>query len=68
MWRALLAFVGVLLAVGLYVLFTAGPAEPASAAAPYEPATGDFGFALAAGMIALAATMMVVRPKFRMRR
>lgn len=66
MWRALLAFVGLLLGVGLYALFT-GPA-PAPAATPYEPATGDFGFALAAGAIALAATMMVVRPRSRLRR
>lgn len=68
MWRALVAFVGVLLAAGLYVLVTAGPAEPAPAAAPYAPATSDFGFALAAGAIALAATLMVARPRIRLRR
>ena len=32
MWRALLAFVAVMLAVGLYALFTGGPAEPTQAA------------------------------------
>ncbi|HET6405731.1 MAG TPA: hypothetical protein VFH78_13900 [Candidatus Thermoplasmatota archaeon] len=68
MWRALLAFVGVLLAVGLYALFTTAPAEPTPAAAPYTPGTSDFGFALAAGAIALAATMMVARPRMRFRR
>lgn len=69
MWRALLVFVGIMLAVGLYVLFTGGPpAEHASAAAPTSPTTGSFGFALAAGAIALAATLMVSRPRLRMRR
>ena len=68
MWRALLAFVGVMLAVGLYAVVTAGPAEPTQAAAPYSPGASDFGFALAAGAIALAATMMVARPRLRFRR
>lgn len=68
MWRALLAFVGVMLAAGLYVLFTTGPVEPTPAAAPYSPGASSFGFALAAGAVALAATLMVARPRFRMRR
>lgn len=68
MWRALLALVGVLLACGLYVLATTGPAEAAPAAAPPSTQTGSFGFALAAGAIALAATLMIARPRLRMRR
>lgn len=68
MLRALLAFVGVMLAVGLYALFTAGPANPAAAAAPASTGATSFGFALAAGAIALAATLMVARPRLRMRR
>lgn len=67
MWRALVAFVGILLAVGVYALMT-GPAEPASAASPPAPGTTSFGFALAAGAIALAATILVSRPRLRFRR
>lgn len=68
MLRALLAFVGVMLAIGLYVLVTGVPADAAPAAAPHAPRASDFGFALAAGAIALAATMLVSRPRTRMRR
>lgn len=67
MWRALMVFVGVLLAAGLYVLVT-GPAEAAPAASTPSPRASDFGFALAAGAIALAATLMVTKPRHRMRR
>lgn len=68
MWRALVAFVGVLLAAGLYVLATGGVATNTAAAAPTAPPSTSFGFALAAGAIALAATLMVSRPRLRMRR
>lgn len=68
MWRALLVFVGILLAAGVYVLVTGGAPEAAPAAEPAAPRASDFGFALAAGAIALAATMMVARPRTRMRR
>ena len=68
MLRALVLFVGVLLAAGLYVLVTGAPASAAPAAEPGGPRVSDFGFALAAGAIALAATLMVSRPRFRMRR
>lgn len=67
MWRALVVFVGILLAAGVYVLVT-GPAEAAPAAQPQTPGTTSFGFALAAGAIALAATIMVSRPRLRLRR
>jgi hypothetical protein len=67
MWRALVVFVGLLLAAGVYVLVT-GDAPHAQAAEPGAPRASDFGFALAAGAIALAATLMVARPRTRMRR
>lgn len=66
MWRALYAFVGLLLLAGVYVVVT-DPGN-AHAAAPPAPSSGDFGFALAAGAVALAATMMVARPRMRFRR
>ncbi|HUR70271.1 MAG TPA: hypothetical protein VM370_13585 [Candidatus Thermoplasmatota archaeon] len=63
----MVVFVGLLLAAGVYVLVTT-PAQAAPAAAPPASETTSFGFALAAGAIALAATLMVARPKLRMRR
>ena len=70
MWRALSLLVGVLLAVGVYAGFTGGAA--AHAATPREAASGpsasDFGFALAAGSIALSAALIASRPKMRLRR
>ena len=68
MLRALVLFVGVLLAAGIYVLVTGGPASAAPAAEPGGPRATDFGFALAAGAIALGATLMVTRPRSRIRR
>lgn len=68
MWRALSAFIGLMLAAGLYVMLTGGVAQPAPAAAPTGPTVESFGFALAAGAVALAATLMVSRPRMRMRR
>jgi len=68
MWRILAVFVGILLFAGVYVLFTTGPAQAAPAASPGAPDQADFGFALAAGAVALAATLMVTRPRMRLRR
>ncbi|MFA5862683.1 MAG: hypothetical protein WDA16_13415 [Candidatus Thermoplasmatota archaeon] len=68
MWRALSLFVGLMLAAGLYVVVT-GEASAHVATPPEDsPSPADFGFALAAGMIALAASMLVSRPRSRMRR
>ena len=66
MWRALAVFVGLLLFAGIYVLVM-DPGQ-AHAASPPQASGSDFGFALAAGAVALAATMMVSRPRRRMRR
>lgn len=68
MWRALAAFVVVLLAAGVYTLATADPSGAASATSPGNVASRDFGFALAAGAIALAATLLIAKPRLRMRR
>ena len=68
MWRVLAVFVALLLVAGVYVLLTTGPAQAAPAASPPAPDRGDFGFALAAGAVALAATLMVTRPRLRFRR
>lgn len=68
-YRALAVLVFLLLAVGVYAVVTGGAA--AHAAAPPDrsgPSAGDFGFALAAGAVALAATLMMSRPRFRFRR
>lgn len=68
MWRALSVFVVLLLGVGLYVVITGG-ASARAATPPVSGATpGDFGYALAAGAVALAATLMVSRPRTRIRR
>lgn len=64
--RALALVVGLLLLAGIYALLTGSAAAPA--AAPEGPGASQFGFALAAGAIALAATMMVSRPRMRFRR
>ena len=67
MLRALAAMVGVFLVVGVYAVVTGGAS--AHTAAPSSGASGtDFGFALAAGAIALAATLMLSRPRLRFRR
>ena len=65
MWRALAVFAFLMVGAGVYVLATGGAAP---AAAPASPSKHDFGFALAAGSIALAATFIVSRPRFRFRR
>lgn len=64
--RALLLVVGLLLVAGVYSLLTGTAAAPA--AAPQKAGASQFGFALAAGAIALAATLMVSRPRMRFRR
>ena len=58
--------VGALVLVGVYAVVTGGAS--AHAAAPAGPSTTDFGFALAAGAVALAATIMLSRPRLRFRR
>lgn len=69
MWRALAAFVGLMLAAGIYMFATGAAADPSPAAAtPGAPGAPSFGFALAAGAVALAATLLVTRPRIRMRR
>jgi hypothetical protein len=64
--RALAALVGVFVVVGIYSVVTGGAS--AHAASPGGPSTTDFGFALAAGAVALAATLLISRPRFRFRR
>lgn len=64
--RSLALVVGLLLLVGVYALVTGGAAAPA--AAPEGPDKSQFGFALAAGAIAMAATLLVSRPRMRFRR
>jgi hypothetical protein len=59
--------VGVFLVVGLYAVVTGG-ASAHTAAPASGPSSTDFGFALAAGAVALAATMMLSRPRTRLRR
>lgn len=69
MWRALAFMTFLLLGVGLYAVVSGGAA--AHAAAPAEqagPGTMDFGFALAAGAVALGVTAMMTRPRLRYRR
>lgn len=69
MWRALAVLVFLLLGVGLYAVVSGDAA--AHAAAPPDragPGSMDFGFALAAGAVALLATIMMSRPKMRFRR
>ena len=69
MWRALSLLVGLLLGVGIYVAVSGGAS--AHAAAPRDvagPSAGEFGYALAAGAIALAAAVMMRRPRIRIRR
>lgn len=69
MYRALAVLVLLLVGVGVYAVVTGGAA--ANAAAPPQhagPTTTDLGFALAAGAVALGATIMMSRPRFRMRR
>lgn len=63
--RALVAFVVILLGVGAFALATEGPAPAAS---PGGPTVASFGFALAAGAIALMATILMSRPRLRFRR
>jgi hypothetical protein len=63
--KALAAFVFVLLAAGVYALASG---ETAPAASPGGPGASSFGFALAAGAVALAATILMSRPKLRFRR
>lgn len=65
MWRALAVFAVLMVGAGVYVLATGGAAPAAS---PDSPPPQNFGFALAAGSIALAATFIVSRPRFRFRR
>lgn len=65
MFRALVGFVMALLAVGVWGLVSSGTAPAAS---PDAPTVTSFGFALAAGAIALAATLMMTRPRLRFRR
>lgn len=66
MWRAMALFVALLLGAGVYVLVTGG--AQTHAAAPEGPGNQSFGFALAAGSVALAATLLASRPRFRFRR
>lgn len=66
MLRALAALVAVLLVIGVYGVITGG--AQAHAASPSGPTSAHFGFALAAGAIALAATLLMSRPRFRFRR
>ena len=66
--RALLIVVLGLVAVGIYAAFTGGPAHAAAPATGGSVGTTDFGYALAAGAIALAATILVSRPRMRFRR
>ena len=65
--RALFVVILGLLAVGIFVAFSGGPAHTAAPAAGGAGAT-EFGYALAAGAIALAATILVNRPRMRFRR
>jgi hypothetical protein len=64
--RALAALVGVLLVVGVYGVMTGG--AQAHAASPSGPGATHFGFALAAGAVALGATILMSRPRLRFRR
>lgn len=66
MLRALVALIGVMLVAGVYALVTGGTST--HAAAPQNPSSSHFGFALAAGAVALAATLLLSRPRFRFRR
>jgi len=69
MWRILAVLVFLLLGVGLYAVVSGDAA--AHAAAPPDkagPGSSDFGFALAAGSVALLATLMMSRPRMRFRR
>ena len=69
MWRALSLLVGALLAVGVYGLFAGGAsAHTATPQAGAGPSSTDFGFALAAGAIALCAVLIANRPRMRLRR
>lgn len=65
MWRALALFVVLVLGTGTYIALAGDPPER-----PEEStgaSTTSLGFALAAGAIALAATLMVSRPRRRFR-
>ena len=64
--RSLALVVGLMLLVGVYALVSGSAAAPA--AAPEGPGSTEFGFALAAGAIAMAATLLVSRPRMRFRR
>lgn len=64
--RALIIVVLAILAVGSYAAFSGVPAHAASPGG--GATTNDFGYALAAGAIALAATILVSRPRMRFRR
>jgi len=64
--RALAALVGLLVVVGVYGVVTGG--AQAHAASHAGPGSADFGFALAAGAVALGATILMSRPRFRFRR
>jgi len=65
MWHALSLLVVVLLGVGVYAVVTGGASAHAATPPAAAPSSTDFGFALAAGAIALAATLMVSRPRLR---
>lgn len=64
--RALTLAVGMMLLVGVYAVVTGSAATPA--AEPRGPGASEFGFALAAGAIALAAAALLSRPRIRYRR
>ena len=67
MWRALAILVVLLIGIGLYSV-VAGGASPAAAPEQAGPSSSHFGFALAAGAVALAAVVLMNRPKFARRR
>ena len=68
MWRALTLFVALLLGAGVYALVTGDASAGRSATTASGATSGQFGFALAAGAIALFAALFLSRPKLRSRR
>lgn len=69
MWRVLAVMVFGLLAAGIYVVLSGGASANAAASpGPVGDSTADFGFALAAGSVALMAAVMLTRPRFPRRR
>lgn len=68
MWRALSLLVVLLLGAGVYALVTGGATAGPSPGDATGPTSTQFGYALAAGAVALGATLLVSRPRMRFRR